>query len=217
MSHLPNPVLEALTAFACAVDDGLQAEGYRVDRAARAAKPFQLGYVVGTMHRALLCSIALEVAMAQGIGFEELGNGGGIASVMHDGNEYRFWLKKGRRDARGYLDVRVSSESRLTFSAVNTNLSLFGDDHLTQQDTMWVLAYLVDPITRSFREAFAALPNGLVQGTTKPYRLSFATMVPISFDSLMPPGFDGHDEDLDLGDAQYEDDHREEGGAEEGA
>jgi hypothetical protein len=206
MSHLPEPVFRQLKRFVRGVDDGLQAGVHTVDRAMSADRAFDHGYVASPLFRALLCSVGGEVASTNHLQFDELGNGGCEITITHQGYERRFRLKRAKFDARGFLDLRVSSDSLVTKTAIGMNRSLFDDDDVsTPPFEQWLLAYSLSPSTRVLQKVYATLPIGLVDpDSVSPYRLALGPVVPIPLITPTPPRFDGGREDLDLGDADEE-------------
>lgn len=200
MSHpLPQPVLDLLTPLARGLDEGLQAEGHHVDTGIAVHPAFDQSYVDANLTRAMVCSIVRSLDLP-GLSVEILPLGGCEVRSFHEGVERLFRLRRARRDADGYLDVRVSSDSILT-TKVNPP-TLFGPDatELFEPETeneQWVLPYLISGSTRTLIEMSAALPIG-TRNEHSPFRLILDQIVRVPHTPVSPPSFPTTEEDLDI-------------------
>ena len=212
MSHpLPHPVRELLSSFACRLDDGLQAEAHKVAVATAVHPAFQARWVESTVTRALIAAKAAPLG-GNGLCVEELGSGGIEVYSTLDGVKRRFRLKRAVRDQHGSLDVRVSSDSLLAVSA-ERQASLFDPEVEPEPAATvqrWVLAYILDPSTRTLREISAARIIGFATHHS-PFRLALADIMRIPHNLPLPPRFDPKQDEEDLG---MDDGQEEEGGGE---
>lgn len=121
------------------------------------------------MVRALLCSIGTH-ARVPGLEVAALGNGGMSIRSVHGGVERRFRLRKATLDQYGALVVRVNTDSILTHGA--SNAPGFWDEPTLESSEyeQWILAYVLNPVIRTFERVTAAYPVGLY-GDKSPYRL----------------------------------------------
>jgi hypothetical protein len=201
MSHLPEPVLASLKSLVLGLDEGLQADSHKVAKAIAVDGAFDHKYIDSGLTRALIYSNVKRVAVS-GVEIVPLGNGGCEAAILHDRVERRFRFKKAMYDQRGALSVTVSSDSLLTHIAKQPNL--FDTSTEPAAEERWVLPYLLDPVTRTLREIWAALPTHVL-GRNPPYRLAFGPVFRLPLGSPAPRAFPTRDEDLELPDEEEED------------
>ncbi len=204
MSHdLPESTSSRLTALVRGVEERLQAEGHKVGSVMAEHPAFDAKYVESPLVRALIGWSARLLAV-NGLVLEVLPNGGVTVSHVHDDIERSFRLRRARRDAYGRLLVTVSSDSLLTTRAKDP--TLFDDekgDSFSRGFEQWVLAYEMQPGTRTFLKVSAARVSGLV-GEHSPYRLKLADVVCIPHTAPLPPNFKTDKDDLDLPDEEEE-------------
>ncbi|HEX2040909.1 MAG TPA: hypothetical protein VHF47_14390 [Acidimicrobiales bacterium] len=198
-SHLPPAVLSPLTSLLQAMEEGLQAESHRVSRALDVHSAFNRGFVDSTLTRALLSSLGENATAGTTITFVDLSNGGCEFVIVDSGRERRFRLKSAGRYRNGGLRVTVNSDSFLTHEV--RERELWDDPAEEQPGTVeqWVLAYRMNPMTRTFLDVWAALPIGLI-GETSPYRLAFGPVIEITLTPPVPPPFQRDEDDLDFDD-----------------
>jgi hypothetical protein len=198
--RLPGRVIDLLTKFVCGIEDALQANAHKIDKAVAQHPAFDVRWVESPLVRAVIASSAtlLESTVLR---VEHLGNGGLDIRVPHDGVDLLFRVKLGHRDKYGALVVTVSSDSILVATA--HRLATLFDDPDEEPDATsvqrWVLAYELDPATRTLINVSAARVVG-VANDRSPFRLSLADIVQIPHAAPLPPSFPGRSDDLDLGD-----------------
>jgi len=198
MSHpLPVAVIDLLAALARQLDEGLQADGHHVGTAMGAHEAFDQRYIDTTLTRALVCSIARSTDLP-GLSGAELAIGGCDVKVTHEDTIRLFRLKKATLDAAGNPIVRVNNDSILTRRAKDPTLPIFEDDESllpTALPEQWVLAYLINPATRTISQIHAGLPVG-VRGQHSPFRLILAHVVRIPHAAPPPAAFPKTDDHL---------------------
>lgn len=179
------------------LDEGLQSRTHSVTRALAVDEAFDESYIESHLTRALLCGILCSV---RGVEVVEMPNGGCELRIPNGDSKWRFRFRRAARNSRNGLEVTVSSDSLLAHRA-STNARLFEWPGLAQivddREPLWVLAYLINPMTRTLLEAWAVEPVGLL-GNKPPFKLALGTVleVPLTFNE--PPRFTGEREDLRL-------------------
>lgn len=193
-SHALSPrVIQLLKAFVEGLEEGLQSTAYKVGNAMVQHPAFDAKWVESPLIRALICSIARQ-AQIPGLKVEELTNGGVELCITEQGVDYRFRVKRARLDAFGRWDVRVSTDSLLASPNV-LQPTLFDGDFEPLRMERWVMAYLLDPGTRTFAEISVARIVGFLT-SSPPYRLALADVVHIPLAAPLPPSFDPDEDDL---------------------
>lgn len=191
-----------LTDFVQHLDDGVAARSHNVERAVAIDDAFDRGWVDTGLTRAVIHRVATSYR-ARGVRVEDLGNGGAEARIAFGRVDRHFRLRRAKFDADGRLDVRVSGESFLRKRA-DIQHSLFETDPVilgTAEAEQWVLAYTVEPTTRTLLDVFAAYPTGYANAKS-PYRLILDHVVRIPL-ATPPSTFRGRsDEDLFGGEAE---------------
>lgn len=199
---LPSPVVDLLTQMAEALDEGLQAEGHNVGTAMTVHSSFDEGYIASPLRRGLVSGIVRGVGIP-GLRFRAVGNGGCEVHNVHEDVVRRFRLKSAKRDVDGRIDVRVGTDSILTHRARAATLF---DTSEPEQGTMfpadeiWLLPYMVSPVTWTLNEMYVGLPVGTVN-EHPPFRLVLDHVVRLHHLTPPPPSFRATSEDLDLGEA----------------
>lgn len=198
---LPDPVLGIVHGLVCRMEEGLQAQSHTVDQAIRKNPSFDANWVESGLMRAVIAGVAYPLG-GPDLRIDDLGMGGVEAVSSYEGVERRFRMRKARRNRWGELVVTVSSDSFLTLVAKNPTLF----DGEEQWDApapsiqQWVLAYMLQPGTRTFLEVSAGRVVDFL-GSRPPYRLVLADQVRIPHSAPLPPDFKpATEEDLDLGD-----------------
>lgn len=198
MSHsLPDEVAGRLQALIWSMEEGLQADGHAVGKGMAAHAAFDQQCVGSHLTRALVRAEAVGARVA-GVRIESLPNLGCEIVITHEGVTYRFRLRRAEERSSGLLVVSTSSDSFLTKSV--RSATLFDDEVVweAEQDQQWVLAYTINPVTRTFSRIEAGYPTGFANSTS-PYRLVMEQRVAFSLAAPTPPSFPGGSDDLDLG------------------
>lgn len=197
MNSLPEPVLQRLQAIVTLLEDGLQERVHKVDTARRADRAFRRRFTESPLRRSLLCDI-VSSANIPGIRVHELGNGGCELSIVHAGIERRFRFKNATLDKYGRLVVTASSDSILTPQPRPATLWDPEEASTARAFEQWVLAYLLDPHTRTFAGVTAGRVVGIKNGRS-PFKLLLDDLIPFIITSPTAASFLGDDDDLDLG------------------
>lgn len=207
MSHvLPDPIRVQLGHLICSVEERLQSEVHCVHSAIQEHPSFDEKFVESPLVRAIIRS-AVNVEHADGLQVENFPNGGVGLVNDFELTQRRFRFRHAKRDRRGRLVVRTSSDSVLT--TASDEPSLFDSDVepavTPEAFEQWIVAYLLYPGTLTFMEVSAGRVVGR-SGQRPPYRLLLENLVRIPHTAPLPPDFSPKkDEDLDLEDGEDRD------------
>lgn len=203
-SPLPTPVFHRLTDFVQQLEDGVAARSHNVERAVSIDDAFDRRWVDTGLTRAVIHHVAMGYR-SRGVRVEDLGNGGAEARIAFGRVDRHFRLRRAKFDADGRLDVRVSGESFLRKRA-DIQHSLFETDPVvldTAEAEQWVLAYTIEPTTRTLLDVFAAYPTGYAN-LKSPYRLILDHVARIPL-ATPPTTFRGRSNEDLFGDDAIED------------
>lgn len=198
-SPLPPGVYESLVQVAQAVDQRLQATGFRIPVATGVDDAFDEGWVESVLLRALMGAGFNESALPNII---DLGNGGRELKILEGGRDLRFRMKYATRDRLGELRVLASSDSVLSRGASRTGtLSLFPEQY-PDVIHQWLLAFVIDRETWTLEEVVAARPIGFISRAPGRLRLDSQIGIPLLAPSVRR--FVADDDDLEFGDGADE-------------
>lgn len=198
-THLPEPVLRALSRFATQMAEGVAGDSGKIHKVASADEAFDCGPMTSTARRALVakhgqraCDHRLRGVALSNLGFE-------IVSQFR-GVERRFRLCSASYTASGAWRVTSNSASILTSAARNrsSQYQLWSEPHLTptvDESEQWVLAYIPNRLSHTLDAFMAGLPVDVV-GSSSPFRLVLDHQTPIPVEPTWRGRFSGEDPGL---------------------